>query len=281
MTDKITSVIAKESNGNIQITFSIPFPLVKKAQDETLDEMAKDVEIAGFRKGKAPLEKVKEKIPQNKLLEHSLSHLLPKALADAINESKLKIAIYPKFELIKADENADWQIRAVTCELPEFDLGNYKDIVAGEIRSASLKKDLTKEEKESTVIKALVGNVKINIPQILVEEEADSRLSGLLSRIEKLGLALESYLASIHKTAEDLRAEYAQQAKEAIAIDLILTRIAVSESFKVSEKELTSALSVSSATTPTKGEEDEARRKRLLESILLRRMALEFLSNLS
>lgn len=292
MADRITSVVAREENGNIQITFNIPFSIIQKEEEETIKEFAKDTQIPGFRKGMAPLDKVKAKIPENSLIEHTLSHILPKALADSITENKLQIAIYPKFELIKAQEGEDWQIRGITCELPDFELGDYKKVVAGELRSASIivpGKDkpvdqngsISREQKEQVAIKALLENVKIQIPQILIETEADSRLSNLLGRLEKLGLALESYLASMGKKVEDLRADYAKQAQEAIALDLILTKIADTENIKVSEKEIDSALSMSQVDKNASQDESEAEsRRRLMESILRRRQALDFLINL-
>lgn len=279
--DKITSVIAREADGNIQITFTIPYTLIEKAQEETISEMAKDIDIAGFRKGTAPISKVREKIPQGTLIEHSLGHLLPKALSEAVTENKLKIAVYPRFELINAKENEAWQIKGITCELPEVTLGDYKKTVGGALRADSIivpgkeNKEKTREEKEGLVLKALIDSVKINIPKVLVEEEADSRLSSLLSRLEKLGLALESYLASINKKAEDLRAEYALQAKDAISIDLILNKVAETENLKVDEKEVESAIQMSQAAA-NKNEDPESR-KRLIESILKRRKALDFL----
>ena len=285
---KVTSVVARESGGNIQITFSIPYDLIKKAQDETIEEMAKDVEVPGFRKGKAPLNKVAEKIPQNQVIEHALSHLLPSALADAIDANKLKLAIYPKFELISAKEGEVWQIKGVTCELPEVDLGDYKKAVKGANATSAIwtpdkgedakKKEPTKEEKENAVIKALLDSVKLEIPQILIEEEANSRLTNLLARLEKLGLALESYLSSMGKKPEDLRADYATQARDAITLDLALTKVADTENLKVDEKELEAALSMSQASNPT---EDPQSRRRLVESILRRRMALDTLLSIS
>lgn len=265
------AVIVKQDDGEIQITFTIPFSEIKKGQEETVAEMAKDIEVPGFRKGKAPLERVREKIPQATLIEHSLSHILPQLLADAIKENNLKIAIYPKFELRKAEENQDWEIVGRTCELPEVNLGSYKDLVAGEIRAASLKKDLTREEKEQAVIKALIENIKPVIPKILVEEEVNSRLANLLSRIEKLGLALETYLTQIGKTPDTLRAEYETQAKEAIALDLILSKIAEAENIAVADNEVDEAVKMAGA-----GEENTS----LIRAILKKRKALEFLTNL-
>lgn len=287
--DKITSVIAKEADGNIQITFTIPFPIIQKSQEDTLVEFAKDIEIPGFRKGQAPISKVKEKVSQAQLIEHSLGHLLPKALADAVTDNKLRIAIYPKFELISAKDDEAWQIRGITCELPIVELGEYKKEVTGALRSKSIvtnskdSKPVSKEETESIVLKALISAVKIKIPGILIEQEADSRLSSLLARLEKLGLALESYLASVNKKAEDLRAEYALQAKDAISIDLALNKIAEEEKLTVDPAELQSAIKISESTNPSNKEsqEESEDRKRMIESILRRRKALDFLMNLS
>ena len=144
------------------------------------------------------------------------------------------------------------------------------------------KKELTVEQKEQVVIKTILENVKITIPRILIEEEADSRLSNLLSRLEKLGLALETYLSSIGKKADDLRADYANQAKDAIALDLILTKIAQEKDIKVDPKDVDSAMGVAqvSKTSENGTPEDPEGRKRLLESILKRRGALDFLIKL-
>lgn len=288
---KISFVVARESNGNIQITFTIPFDSINQAKEETLKEMAKDVEIPGFRKGNAPLERVREAVPENKVIEHALSHLIPEALSEAIKKENLKLVIYPKFELINAEEGRDWQVRGTSCELPPVELGDYKKVVSGALRSGSIitpqnaKAEESKSleqiraQKEQTVIKSLIESTKLDIPEVLIREEADGRISSLLEKIEKLGLTLDSYLASIHKTAEDLRAGYATEAKEAIALDLILSKVADSENIKVDAKEVDSAMKVSAASRQEdKEKEDEQRR--LIESILRRRKALDFLVSL-
>lgn len=272
---KITSVVARQDDGNIQITFSIPFGLITSAKDEAVKHLAQDLEVPGFRKGKAPLGKAKEKISESKIIEHALSHMLPKALGEAMDEHKLKLAVYPKFELISAKDGETWQVRAVSCELPDVDLGNYKKIAEGALKSKN-PKEPSREEKESIVIKALLDNIKIKIPQILVSDEADSRLSALLARIEKLGLALEAYLKSLGKSAEELRADYAKQATEAISLDLILGKIALMEKLAPSEKEVEEAYKVSEASGADSGNPES--RKRIIESILMRRKAMDFLT---
>ena len=290
--EKVSHVIAREGNGNIQIMFTIPYDLVKKEKDEALSHLSKDVEVPGFRKGMAPVNLAAEKISQSTLIEHALSHILPEALSQALTQNKLKIAVYPKFELVSAEEGKPWQIRGVTCELPEVSLGDYKEKIKGSTRASALwtpdkgkpdeKKELSHEEKEQIVIKSLLENVKVAIPQILIEEEADSRLSSLLARLEKLGLALESYLASIGKKPEDIRAEYANQAREAITLDLILNKVVEMEKIKVEDKEVEAALNMSQATNgKDRSNEDPESRRKLIESILKRRAALDYLISLA
>ena len=148
---KSISTVARSDDGTVQITFTIPFSDIKRAKDEVVRDNADKVNIPGFRPGKAPLEKVAEGIPENTLLEKTLSKILPQLLTDAIKEHKIKPAIYPKFELINTKEENDWQIRAVTCELPEIDLKNYKKEILSKKKASGIwtpGKDKNEETKD-------------------------------------------------------------------------------------------------------------------------------------
>src|SRR3990167_8982792 len=170
------SVIARSDDGTIQITFTIPYSDINKVQEEVAQEIGKDIEVPGFRKGMAPISKIIDHVSKQSLLEKTLSKILPRLVTDAINEHKITPALYPKFELVKAVEGEDWQIRAVTCELPKIELADYKKEISGAARSKSLwtpgkgnekdKKEPTREEKEQDVIKALLDKTEIKIPRI-------------------------------------------------------------------------------------------------------------------
>lgn len=273
---KVTSVLAKSEDKTIQITFTIPFALVKKAQTEVIAEYAQEAEIPGFRKGKAPADVVKGKIPVATLIEKSLAKVLPEALGETITQNKIKPAIYPKFELIKAEDNQDWQVRASTCELPEVILGDYKAAMSSIIKVA----DMTREVKEQKVITALLESQKINIPKLLISEEVDARLASLLERIEKLGLTLEGYLGSIGKTPENLRSEYETQSENTIALELILNKIAEERKIEITEKQVDEAIAAASADTKLAEKLNTPEQKRIIRSLLARRAALDYLTGL-
>ncbi|MEJ2347947.1 MAG: trigger factor [Patescibacteria group bacterium] len=284
--EKTSPAIAKSKDGTIQITLKIPFKEIKAARETAAREIGKNLEISGFRKGKAPLSKLLANIPENTLIEQTLRLILPKLTAKVVKENKLKIAIYPRFELISAEEGKDWQVRAITCEIPKVELGDYKKIVKKSVKGSELwtpdkkeeKKEVTKEEKEQRAVTALLENIKVDIPKPLIDSETEKRLAQLLERIEKLGLTLESYLSSIGKKIEDLRLDYEKQAVEAIKLDLILFKIAEEEKIKVSREEVDKAMQifVNSGESPKALEE----RKMVIESILKKRAALDALTSL-
>jgi FKBP-type peptidyl-prolyl cis-trans isomerase (trigger factor) len=288
--EKVTYVVAKDKDGTIQITFTIPFKDIKKSREIVAKNIGKDMELPGFRKGMAPLNKLLDHIPQNTLIENTLRTILPEALGRALEEHKIRPAIYPKFELISVKENENWQVRGITCELPEVKLGNYKKIISDAAKTeaiwtpdskesdkkASKKKVLSREEKEQSVIKILGESIKIIIPKPLIEEEVNRRLSDLLQRIEKLGLTLEAYLSSIGKTADVIRKDYEDQAKEAIRFDLILGKIAVEEKVKVSKEEVEQTLKAYSQGDKP-GTAPAGDQKTIIETVLKKRAALDAL----
>lgn len=281
--------VAKESDGTIQITFTISKEIAAENQSKALDELGKDIEVPGFRKGNAPSQKVKENVSREKLIEKTLSLILPKMLSDALSTEGIKPSVYPKFELVSANENENWQVRALMCEVLPFDLGDYKDKLKGLIAASAIwtpgkpqkdEKDqkISRQEKEQKIIELLLKEINPVVPKVLVNEEVDSRLSQLLARIEKLGLTLEGYLSSIGKTPQLIRDEYIKQSEEAIKVELILEKIATNEKLEIKDSEIEEAIKASS--TDPKIQSNLQSQKLMIKTILLRRKALDFLLRL-
>ncbi len=285
-------VVAKDSDGTIQITFTIQKEIIVGNQKKALEEMAKEIEVPGFRKGNAPIDKVKEHVSRKKLIEKTLSGILPKMFSDALINEKIRPSVFPKFELVSSAEGEDWQVRAITCEIPAFELGDYKGKIKGLFSQGKIwtpekgldekegSKEPTRVEKEQKIIEVLLQTVTAVVPKILIDEEVNSRLSQLLSRIEKLGLTLEGYLTSIGKNPQNLREEYAKQSEEAIKIELILEKVAGEEKITVSENEIDEAVKASSSDPKIKENLKSPEQLSLIKTIILRRKALDFLLTL-
>lgn len=280
MADKISSTLAREGDGTIQITLTLPALLVQKTEGEALAEISRDLEVSGFRKGKAPLSKVKAATSRESLIKRILGKLLGKAIGDATTTHKIKPALYPRIEVLKAGEGEDWEIRATTCELPKIDLGNYQEVVKGLGKAKATPKEFSREEKEQLVIKTLLETVKFTIPKILIEEEVEDRLAQLLDKIDKLGLSLEGYLGSLSKTVQELRAEYQEQAKNTIALELILEAIAQEQKVVISEKQVDEVINAAKADPSLKSKLASPQQRRVIASVLRRRGSLDSLVKL-
>jgi FKBP-type peptidyl-prolyl cis-trans isomerase (trigger factor) len=275
------ATVAKSSDGTVQITFKFNWSDIEDQFNKAVDEHAKDVEIPGFRKGKAPREKIIAKLSSEHLVQDTLRGILPKAFSDALQENKIQPAMYPKFEVISANYKDDWSVRAITCEMPEIKLGNYKEAVKGAIGKASIvtpankDKTLTQEEKEQLALDAVMKEAQVEIPNLLAQQEADAKLSQLLERIEKLGLTLDKYLESIKKTAEDIRADYINNARESIKMELILLQIAADEKLTVGEAEVDEFIKAAQGDPSLSNSLQSEEQKQIIRSILKKRKAID------
>lgn len=278
------SSLQKKQNGTIELTVIIPYSNVKKVWDEIMNSVVKNAEFPGFRKGMTPKKLVEEKTDKAKIKEEVLKKLLAQFYIEAIKEQNVNPIMNPKIHVDKIEEptenkKEDWTFTAVTCEAPKVELENYKEKIKAVTAKSKIiipgKKDT--EVKFEELVKALLESVKIEIPEILLENQADRLLAQTLDEIKRLGLTLDQYLASSDKTAETLREDYTKRAKNDIALEFILQEIANIEKITVEEKEIEEAMQKAKDPNEKKNLENN---RYLLTNILRQQKTLDFLRNL-
>jgi len=275
----MASTLAKTQDGTLTLTITVPQKEVAKIREEIIADAVKQSTLPGFRKGMAPRKLVEEKLDKMQLQEDVLKQLLPQAYTEAVNEHKLKPIISPRVHIEKFEEDKEVVFSATTTELPEVTLGDYKK----KVKEVTAKAKIVVPGKEQAgpnmdeLMKAFLEGVKVTIPQILVESEVERLLAQLLDEIKSLGLSLDQYLASTHKTIEDLKKDYAARAVQDITFEFALQKLADEEKITVEQKELEEALS--KAQSP----EERANLEKniyLLATILRQQKTLDFLKNL-
>ncbi len=273
------SILAKQDDGTIQLTITIPWELVKKTEEEVTQDYVKSAELPGFRKGKAPEKLVKEKINPDHLREDTLRKLLPEGYVEAVKEHNLKPILNPKIHVQKLDEGTDWTFVAYTAEAPVITLGDYKDAVKKV--TAKSKIIVPGKEPQSTnfedIAKALMEAATVKIPKIIIEQEVDRLLAQTLDEVKRLGLTLDQYLASTGRNTEALRQEYEKKAENDIKLEFILQKVAEDEKISVEDKEIDEAVTQAK----TDAEKQNLQNNRyLLASIIRQQKTLDFLKNL-
>jgi FKBP-type peptidyl-prolyl cis-trans isomerase (trigger factor) len=241
------SALNKQIDGTLELTITVPKKRVASAYQKVLKQLAKEIELKGFRKGKAPLKKVEASIGKTKIYEEVLKTLIPVVYVEAVKEQKIKPIINPQVSVVSLEENKDWQIKATTCELPEVKLGNYRTAIKKELASEKIWVPGKDEEKKTAeqesaqinkIFQTLLKTVTLKIPELLIQEEINRMLSRLIDQTGRLGLTVEQYLASIGKTSDQVRQEYHQQAEESLKLEITLSAIADKEKIQITDTEV-------------------------------------------
>ena len=273
------SIIEKQEDGTIILNISIPSKIVKDTTEIVLEEVAKSANVAGFRKGKAPKKIVEEKVDKDKVKEEVLKKLLPQAYAQAVKKHDIKPIINPRIHVELLEDNKDWKFTASVCEAPQVDLNGYKD----NIKKVTAKSKIIipgKESKEASfdeIMAELQKSVNVKVSKIIAEQEVERLLAQTLDEIKRLGLTLDQYLSSVHKTVEDLKKEYENKAINDVKLEFALAKIAQEEKITVDDKEIEDAIKNAKDENERKGLEAN---KYLLASIIRQQKTLDFLKKL-
>ncbi len=106
---------------------------VAEAVDKAYREFSKYVAVPGFRKGKAPLSFVKQRVPADQVRERTAELLVQPAYEQAITEKQISPYARPRMELVKLETTPPdyvFEFKAIVPLAPKVELGDYKGIEA-------------------------------------------------------------------------------------------------------------------------------------------------------
>lgn len=84
-------------------------------------------------------------------------------------------------------------------------------------------------------IEKIIADAKIELPELLVEQEVNRIQMQLESDVVQTGTKLEDYLKNIDKNIEDLRNDWKPEAEKRAKLQLILNKIAAEQSIEPEE----------------------------------------------
>ncbi|MBZ5694630.1 MAG: trigger factor [Acidobacteriia bacterium] len=130
-----------------EIELEIPAENVTKATEKVARDIARIARIPGFRPGKAPITLVRRRFADD-IQGEVVQSLVPEYLEKALDEKKLVPVARPEVDKLEFKEGEPLKFRAVFEVLPEFDLGDYKNlqVQVDEIEIGDAQVDKTLEE---------------------------------------------------------------------------------------------------------------------------------------
>lgn len=110
-----------------ELELEIPAETVQKAVARVAKQFARVARVPGFRPGKAPETLIRRRFADD-IKSEVLQSLVPEQIERAVSESKLVPVTQPQVDKLDFTETGPVKFRAVFEVLPEFELGQYKDL---------------------------------------------------------------------------------------------------------------------------------------------------------
>lgn len=134
-----------KKNAEVSITGSLPKEKVAAHTEKTLAKIQKEIELPGFRKGKVPLQKVREYVGEKALWREAAESALNAEVESILKEHEVLPIMPVGAALRPADVDADVPFEIVAIVAPTCSIADYKD-VAEKAVSKLPKIDVEKEK---------------------------------------------------------------------------------------------------------------------------------------
>jgi len=118
----------KLDSKKVKLEVTVEAAKLDEAIRKSYKKNVKDLNVQGFRKGKAPLALVKQFYGVEVLFDDASDFLLNETYPQAIVEAGIKPVDYPKIDITQLEEGKDFLYTAEIEVYPEFELPEYKGI---------------------------------------------------------------------------------------------------------------------------------------------------------
>ncbi len=247
--------------GNTILTITLPWIQVAPEYQKVIKRMAKQLNLAGFRKGMVPPHIAEEQLRPESIVESVLQILLPKAYQYLLEKEQKHPISDPEFDPKAVTKGSDWLIEVHLAEKPVVDVANYVKI-AKEAKKAALvhlkeeakQKDATKQTKvphDAThqqkhdddhilqhIFQDLVKTCKPQLPELLVKQQTRRELERLVKELQSMKLTLDDFLQRNNQTFEQLSSHVASRAVGQLQLEFILQAITQKATITVTDSEI-------------------------------------------
>lgn len=126
----------------VLVTVKLGEEELKNAEQVALKKLAKDMKVAGFRKGKVPVEVAAKHADPALLNQQLVDDAISRAVAESFLEKELQALDRPQVEVKKYVPKQELEFTAEADVLPKVKLGDYKKLKAEKEKVSVTKKDV-------------------------------------------------------------------------------------------------------------------------------------------
>ncbi|GAB3944908.1 trigger factor [Corynebacterium tapiri] len=149
--------VEKLNDTRVKLTVNVPFDELKPEIDNAYKAIAQQVNIPGFRKGKAPRQLIDARFGRGPILEQVVNDMLPTRYQQACEENDLKVIGQPQVDISKIEDNEFVEFTAEVDVRPEISVPDFSDL---EVTVDAVSVSDEDVEKELENLRARFGELK-------------------------------------------------------------------------------------------------------------------------
>ncbi|SIS51532.1 trigger factor [Corynebacterium appendicis CIP 107643] len=149
--------VDKLSDTRAKLTVTVPFDELGPEIDQAYKAIAQQVNIPGFRRGKAPRQLIDARFGRGPILEQVVNDMLPTRYETAVTENDLKVIGQPEIDITKIEDNDFVEFTAEVDIRPEIEVPDFSTI---SVEVPALKIDDEAIDEELDNLRARFGELK-------------------------------------------------------------------------------------------------------------------------
>ncbi|MGP1414061.1 MAG: trigger factor [Bacillales bacterium] len=165
----MSTKLVEKGNATYEVTTSIKGEKWANAQEKAVNKLVKNVQIKGFRKGKAPLNLAKERLDQTKVFNEAVDSVLQEMYIEVIKEHNLK-PFMNSGVVINKISSEELEVTFKIINFPEVTLGEYKNLGI-KLKEASVSEEEINKELE---------NSRLNNAEWSLKEEGSAEMGDMI-----------------------------------------------------------------------------------------------------
>ena len=112
----------------VRLAIEVPFAELEPSLKKAYREVAQQVNIPGFRRGKAPAAVIDQRVGRGVVLNEAVQEVIPQQLLAAIREHEVKTLGRPEVDNLEFEDGAPLKFTAEVDVRPEITLPDPADI---------------------------------------------------------------------------------------------------------------------------------------------------------
>jgi len=125
----VKSAVETLSPTRAKLTVEVPFEELKPSLDAAYKQIAKQINVPGFRRGKVPPAVIDRQVGREAVLDQAINDVLPQKYMEALQSNSLEPLAQPEIEVTKHGEEG-LEFTAEVDVKPEITLPSYDDLEA-------------------------------------------------------------------------------------------------------------------------------------------------------